>query len=103
MSPDDTTPPTDTGKTQADTLDPGPPDRRCLYIKLPLLAEVPLEVTQDPDQIAGLCALLETAAQDFLRSHIHTSGEILFNPLGVQVAYDDGLSPDYVAFPQNLP
>lgn len=95
MSPDDTTPP-EMAITQADTLDPGPPER-CLFIKLPLLADVPLEVTNDPDQIEGLCALLRTTAQDFLRTFATIRGT-LFDADGVQVAYDPGTAPDFVAF-----
>lgn len=113
MSPDDTTPP-EMGITQKDTwdVDPGPssqsptepaqPAERCLFIKLPLLAEVSTAHTDDPDQIEGFCALLTIAVQEFLRGYANGRGEELFNAAGVQVAYDDGRADSFCAFPKGV-
>jgi hypothetical protein len=105
MSPDDTLPP-ETMATEADAVkndpDPGPSDspsnstdspsnagERCLFVKIPLLPEVPPEITDDPDQIAGLCLIMQTAVQDALREAASEHPQ-LFAVDGVEVAYDGG-------------
>ncbi len=102
MSPDDTTPP-ENATTLADpgpcaSTEPAPSGERCMFIKLPLRADVPLDVSSDADQIEGLCAILKLAAQDYIRDDAN-KGEIIFDAEGVQVAYDDGTSTSFVAFP----
>ena len=86
MSPDDTTPPEMT-KTIAD---PGPmesPLERCIYIRVPLRIDLSEEATSDPDHMAGLCAMLEMAAKDAVKT---SKGDEVFDVERVKVAYDSG-------------